>query len=250
MLRQRLRESIADATKTIGSGRLTGADLVSAYATRAVTHANLGQIDQAFRDLNAALKLAPNATDALVKRADIQFQLGRFDKAVADLSRAIALGETDPRVFQLRGMAHYFAGRLEAALADFARGSDTIDRDSQLYNDIWSVIAHRRLRRPVPEALVRRARAEPRGDWPRPALAMLAGQLPPDDMLAAVEEKKGDDRHLARAEATFFLAQDALLRGDKGKARALFTQTREMDVFVYYEHMAAGFELQRLGKMR
>ena len=93
---------------------------------------------------------------------------------------------------------------------------------------------------------MKRAAAEPRGDWPRPALAMLNGQLQPDDMVKLLERKSGDDLEMARAEGYFYLGQHFLAKGDKAKAREYFEKTRELGVLMYTEHVAARFELERL----
>ncbi|MGZ5137269.1 MAG: hypothetical protein ACXWCX_05650, partial [Burkholderiales bacterium] len=88
--------------------------------------------------------------------------------------------------------------------------------------------------------------ADPQGEWPRPALAMLNGKLQPDEMLNLLERKSGDDLEMARAEGYFYLGQHFLLQGDKSKAREYFEKTRELGVLMYTEHAAARFELERL----
>jgi lipoprotein NlpI len=48
------------------------------------------------------------------------------------------------------------------------------------------------------------------------------------------------------AEGYFYLGQHYLVTGDKKAAGSYFQKTRDLDVFLYIEHVAAGFELQRL----
>lgn len=144
-----------------------------------------------------------------------------------------------------RGIAKFYAKKLEEAAEDFARASEM--GDATPYGDLWLAWTHRRLGRPLPAALVERAKAGSRGDWPRPALAVLAGHLGPDEMLKLLAGKSGDDRVTALAEGYFYLGQYYLVRGDKVKAKEFFEKTRRQNVVVYLEHMAAGFELQALG---
>jgi lipoprotein NlpI len=75
---------------------------------------------------------------------------------------------------------------------------------------------------------------------------MLSGNLAPEAMLALLDRKTGDDRHLALAEGYFYLGQHYLALGDKGTAREFFEKTRQLRVITFTEHTAAEFELQRL----
>lgn len=100
-----------------------------------------------------------------------------------------------------------------------------------------------RLNKPLPDVVSRFAATEARGEWPRPALALLAGALRPDEMLNRLDDKKGDDRAMALAEGYFYLGQYYTVRGDTEKARGYFEKTRQQQVLPYMEHIAAGFEL-------
>jgi lipoprotein NlpI len=101
-----------------------------------------------------------------------------------------------------------------------------------------------RLGKPIPEAVAKRA-ADLRGDWPRPALAMLAGKITPEEMLAMLNSKTGDERQMALAEAYFYIGQHYKALNDETKARAYFEKTRQLGVITFTEHAAAAFELQQ-----
>jgi len=247
VLRDRLQEVVNRTSETIKSGKLAGRDLAVAYCARSDALSNLGQTDEALRDANEAVKLAPNSPELLGCRAEEYFRAGSFGKSIADYSKAISLGDTDPRTFHLRGISNFYAGRLDAAAADFTRGADTADKEAQVYSDLWLTWTHLRLHNSIPEPVLKRAAAQPRGDWPRPALAMLTGALSPEDMLSLLDRKSGDDRQMALTEGYFYLGQYHLTRGNREAARELFEKTRELDVVIYTEHIAAEFELQRLG---
>jgi lipoprotein NlpI len=115
-----------------------------------------------------------------------------------------------------------------------------------MYSELWLSWTSQRLGRQVPEAVAKRAAATPRGDWPRPALAMINGNLAPEEMLKLLDAKSGDERQMALAEGYFYLGQHYLTLGDKDKAREYFEKTRQLEVIIYTEHTAAQFELQRL----
>ncbi len=246
VLRDRLQEAVKKVTETIDSGKISGKDLADAYCLRSGANTDLSRHDDAMRDAGQALKLAPNSGKSFICRAYVYFNGGDFRKAIADYSTAIAYGETDAHVFYLRGMNNFYAGRLEDAASDLERASEANDNQARLYSELWLAWTLHRLGRPIPEALMKRAAADPRGDWPAPALAMLAGKLTPDEMLKLLDAKEGDERRIGLAEGYFYLGQYYLARGDKDKARDCFEKTRQQQVIIYTEHVAAGFELQRL----
>jgi lipoprotein NlpI/transglutaminase-like putative cysteine protease len=249
-LRIRLQETVDKATETIGSGKLDGSDLADAYCARAVAEVSLSKSEEALRDATEALKLVPNSGAHLACRAEIYFQIGEFEKSIADYSRAITLGAVRPRNFHQRGVSKLYAGRVDEAAADFAKASNSPTYDSLVFSDMWLVATYQRLGRPAPDAVLKRAAAQPRGDWPRPALAMLTGLLAPEEMLKLLDGKTGDDRQMTLTEAYFYLGQYYLGRGDAAKAREYFEKTRQMQVLIYTEYIASAFELQLLTDSR
>jgi lipoprotein NlpI len=124
--------------------------------------------------------------------------------------------------------------------------ASALDKEGFVYNDLWLSWTYRRLGKPVPEILAKRAVKEAHGDWPRAALAMLNGALTPDEVLALLDQKSGDDRLMALAEGYFYVGQHHLLTGNKDLAREYFEKVRQLNVILYTENTAAKFELQRL----
>lgn len=251
-LPQRLRgireELVKKASDTIAAGKLTGSDLATTYCLRGVALAELGRYDEGLRDVNEALRLAPNVTNLLSCRGEVYFQGGQFEKSIADHSKAVALGATESSVFRGRGTSRLYAGRLEEAAADFEKASELADKETRIYCDIWLASIYGRLGKPIPDAIVKSAVAEASGEWPRPALAAMTGAMSPADMLKRIDQKKGDERDMALAEGYFYLGQRYLVVGDKKTAQAFFEKSRQVGIFTYTEHMAAAFELQRLAK--
>jgi lipoprotein NlpI len=247
MVRDQLQETIDKTTQAIKSGKLAGADLAGSYCLRSGARSDLGMAEDALADANEAVKLTPNSSDSLGCRAYAYFDAGEFDKTIADYSKSIALGATEARVLQQRGIAKFYAGRLVEAAEDLAKASNAGELDSQVYSDLWLLWTYQRLGQPMPEALLARAGADPRGDWPRPALAVLAGRLSPEDMLKLLERKGGDERRVHSLEGYFNLGQYYIGRGDKAKAREFFEKTRQLNIVNRIEHKAAGFELHNLG---
>ncbi|HEX6000186.1 MAG TPA: tetratricopeptide repeat protein, partial [Hyphomicrobiaceae bacterium] len=245
LLHERLKETIAQTTKAIKAGKLGAKDLAGAYCLRSAAHENLGSSKEALADANAALKLTPQSPETLHCRGGVYFALGDYDKAIADYSKAITLGATEATIKQ-RGVARFYAGQLEAAAEDFAKASELSDKEEQVYSDLWLAWTLQRLGKTLPDDLIKRAGADPRGSWPRPALALYSGDIKPDELMRMLERKTDDEGKMAAAEGYFYLGQYYLGRGDTAKARALFKKTRAVNVLIYVEHKAAELELKRL----
>jgi lipoprotein NlpI len=248
-LRDQLQETIDKTSQAIRSGKLTGADLAGAYCLRSNARSDLGMSKDSLADANEAVKLTPSSPESLRCRAYAYFAAGEFDKTIADYSKSIALGAADGKVLQQRGVAKFYAGRLGEAAEDFAKASDAGDKESQAYADLWLLWTYQRLGQAMPEPLRERAAMNARGDWPRPALAVLAGKLTPEEMLRLLERKSGDARRMATAEGYFYLGQYYMGRGDKIKAGEFFEKVRRLNMVMNTEHKAAGFELQFLGPL-
>jgi lipoprotein NlpI len=244
-LQKRLNDTIEVSTLAIKSGKLGDADLARSYCLRSSARGELGQAREAISDAKEAVQLTPSSADSFRCRAYAYMVAGKFEESIADFSKAISLGATDSQTLERRGIARFYARKLDEAAEDFARASEM--GDATPYGDLWLAWTYQRLGRTLPAPLVERAKAGSRDDWPRPALAVLAGHLGPDDMLKLLASKSGDDRVTALAEGYFYLGQYYLVRGDKVRAREFFEKTRRQNVVGYLEHMAAGFELQVLG---
>lgn len=246
-LQERLQAMVEGASRTIRGGQVAGADLAEALCTRAEALADLGRIRAAQADANEAVRLAPGLARAYECRAQVSFAAGEFSAAAADFSRARALGDTGARSLYRRGQARFYMDRLEEAAQDFAAAAAKRAHDSEaIHAELWLAWTLKRLGRGLPREIVERVRQDPRGAWPRPALAMLAGVLTPEEMLREAERLHGDEREMALAEAWFYLGQELLSRNEAASAKEAFEKARAKGVIVYIEHVAAGFELQRM----
>ena len=246
-LKNRQEDTVAKISTTLKSGRLSGGDLARAYCDRGAAYYSLGKNQEALRDADSAVRIDPNATYMLACRAEIRIGARDFKGAIDDTSRAIVLGAETGRVYYQRGQAKFYLGRYAEAADDFTK-SGAIDKDERttLYYDLWRAIAYRRMKQPFPEDLRKHAAAEPRGDWPRPALAMLAEHITPEDMSALAAKKPGDEAEMNGTEADFYRGEFYLSNGDVAKARDAFTASRARGVIIYTEYIASGFELERL----
>jgi lipoprotein NlpI/transglutaminase-like putative cysteine protease len=246
-LRERLQETVTQTTQAIQSGKLAGGDLANSHCLRADAYVELGIDNKALSDANEVVSLMPNLAASLTCRGYIYFRVGEFAKSVADYSKAIALGDTEGKILHHRGVSRFFLGNLEDAAEDFTKAADVADAEQQVYSDIWLLWTLLRLAKAPPESVLKRAEADAHGEWPRPARAVLAGLLTPEEMLRLVDRKAGDERTMARSEGLFYLGEYYLGRGDPAKARDYFEKARQQNVITFVEHAGAGFELMKLG---
>ena len=244
-------QSVADrTTAAIAGSALTGDDLAEALCTRAEALSELGRLPEGVQDAQAAVRAAPALARAWQCRGNLDWANRDFAQAEADFGKALTLGHNPYDAYVRRGQARFYEGRLEQAAEDFAKAAaDRVQAGDKPYALLWQAWTLQRLGRPLPpelEAVAAKGAAVPPGAWPLPALAMFTGQLSPEQVLQQVEARQGDDRELALAEAWFYVGQYHLVRGDSGKAREAFEKARAQGITVYVEHVAAGFELQRL----
>ncbi|WP_431969114.1 tetratricopeptide repeat protein [Actinacidiphila sp. bgisy160] len=92
-----------------------------AYAGRALTHQQMGSLDQTLTDWGHVIRIQPDSPWPYVSRGQTYLAAGRHDEALADFGRAIDL---DPEQFWAladRAWVYRANGRLEEALADLNR---------------------------------------------------------------------------------------------------------------------------------
>ena len=160
------------------------------------------------------------------------------------------LGAEGGGAYRQRGQARFHLGRYRDAADDFAKAKamDPTRSVSSLYNDLWQAMAYRRMQQALPDDLRTRALSDARGPWPRPALAMLADGLAPDDVHALASGKPGDEAAMNETEADFYLGEYYLSLGDTGNASDAFKASRARGVIIYAEYLASGFELEKLDR--
>lgn len=241
----RAQASADRSGKAIDGGQLAGEDLAQALCVRAEARLQLGKFAEAMQDAQAAVKQAPDLGMAWFCQGDANAARGDFGAAEGDYGKALIYGQNAADVYFRRGQARFFADKFEAAADDFAKAAaDRPEASDKIYPRLWQAATLQRLGKPLPADLV--ALADPSGPWPRPALAMFTGQITPEQVLANIERKSGDERELALVEGWFYIGEFELNAGQSEKARAAFEKARATEITAYVEYGAAGFELKRM----
>jgi tetratricopeptide (TPR) repeat protein len=158
---EQAKQAIALTTKAITSGKLSGKDLADAHCLRSMNHSTLAAHAKAIADADKAIAINP---DAAACRGYAYMVAGQFEKADADYSRAVAGRSDEDGAFLERGIVRLYAGRMEAARADFARAANTDKQEKRVVAQLWLAATHARLGQPLPDAVVKHAAENPRGD--------------------------------------------------------------------------------------
>ena len=121
LLSQNAREYLAAAQRNIELGQFNQAiknldQVVSleprnykAFAQRGYAKSNLMILSGAIEDYDRAISLNPNDTWVLGSRAKLKIQNGDFTGAIKDFDRSIQLDSKDPWGYMMRGEAKYMA---------------------------------------------------------------------------------------------------------------------------------------------
>ena len=245
-MRKRMEDVVSRTSATIATGRLKGEDLAEVLCTRAEALADLGRGAEGLVDAADAVKAAATTPRALMCRGNLYFNTGDFARAIPDYTRALGLGQPPSEALYHRALARFYGEQVARAAEDFAQAA--ADDTRNLYPTMWRIWALQRSGQALPAEVAELARRDPRGAWPRPALALQVGAISVDDLLAIAQRMQGDERELNMTEALFAIGQWHLVNGRTGMARESFEAARAKGITMFIEHVAAGFELARLPK--
>jgi len=106
------------ALKIIPAGTRQHAEIL---LDRAGTLADAGKFDEAIIDINAALRIAPNNSEAMALRASAHRLQGNLDEAYSDARAALSMDSTNVAALLERGNIHRIQRRIEEARRDWLK---------------------------------------------------------------------------------------------------------------------------------
>ena len=112
-----LDEAIKDYNKAI---RLNP-NHAAAYNNRGFAWFNKGNLDEAIKDYNEAIRLDPNFARAYTNRGSAWSKKGNLDKAIEDYNEAIRLDPNYAAAYYNRGFAWFNKGNPAKAASDFRK---------------------------------------------------------------------------------------------------------------------------------
>lgn len=246
MRMQRMRYLLVFALTTVACK-----DAATKAAAKAAVHKELGdslktagQVDRALAQYDTAIQLDSTDGKAINNRGATYQDRGEFDRAIRDFDRAIALNPAHAQALKNRGRAKFMLGQYPAAVADLTKA---LPYDSaNAYVVIWIHIARRRLGEDDAREFAAQLAKTDSTRWPAPVGAFYLGKLTREQLLQAAAVVDPRVKRDQRCAASFFLAEDAMIRNKPQEARPLFEDASANCPPSWTEHLAAVGELQRL----
>lgn len=224
-----------------------------------------GRAAEALKDYEDALRWKPNLPDVQALKGEALAMLGRHEKALEAFDAAVAGQPKNPEILSGRAISRLALGRIEDADADWRRQFEILSPDHPAaracvalrladyaialpelehalrkepqdpYWALYRLSALRRLSKPSTSV-----EGEPGEAWPGPLLALHAGRLSAEDVLARADTRE------RRVEALF---QVGILSfaGSPAEVHRHFTEITETAAPSMIEYAAAKHELARLG---
>jgi lipoprotein NlpI len=174
------------------------------------------------RELDEALKDAPNDVRLLSRRGDAHLFSAHFVEAVADFEKMIALDPAQDAPHWRLGIAYHFARQFEKSAKQFAKYHDYDGRDRE--NGIWKFLADVKVLglEPARRAMLNYTRFDRE---PFPTLyAMFAGEKTTDELFAEIEAKKLREDVAVMFFANYYGGLNEHLLGHREKALELLRQ--------------------------
>jgi lipoprotein NlpI len=215
-----------------------------AFFNRGIAYKDKGEYDRAIQDYDQAIKLDPVLAIAFFSRGNVYRVKGEYDRAIQDYDQAIKLNPGDADAFRSRGAAHFFMGEFAAAEPDFAEALKANPGDA--YSALWLFLAQARAGKDGSSVLKQRSSQIKLTAWPGQAIELYLGAATPAAVLSAAGDKDLNKSRNQHCEAYFFLAEKALLGGDRAKAMNLFQQSLDTGAFTEMQYSGAQAELKRL----
>ncbi len=119
-------ESTVDlCTRALKHGGLNPRDKAATLVNRGIVYTNLGKLDDALADFEAALGIKPSLAEAYLNRGNTFIFKRQFQAAVKDYDRALELDTRQAfAAYYNRGLAHEALRDLDSAYADFLKAQE------------------------------------------------------------------------------------------------------------------------------
>ena len=112
---------------------------------RCVTYTDMGKLDDALTDCNAALVKFPKSSFAITSRGNVLQAKGDLDAALNDYNQALKINPNDARAKSYRGQLFEKRNDLDAARADYRSASASLRKSGDINTTIARSIAKDRL---------------------------------------------------------------------------------------------------------
>lgn len=204
----------------------------------------------ALRTLDHGLAQKPNDAWLLVAQAQVLMQIADFARATSTLDTALAsaTGPIDRRMaVYYRGHANFNLGNYQQAAQDFdasLEGLTTVK--ARISGDLWRYAAQVHTRQDARGVLNKDLGNENLYEWPGPIAKFLLGKMPVGELEVAAESDETAKKINGKCPTSFFVAMEALRRGDRQRAREQLQLAQARCPTTSQYNWAASSELKRL----
>lgn len=149
------------------------------------------QFQAEIKELDQAVKDAPDRVGLYSRRGDAHFFLGQFDKAVADYETMVEIDEQQGPSHWRRGIARFYADEFKGAAKQFEEYHtfDDVDRE----NGIWRYFSqYRAYGRDKAQAGLLKYEKTDREPFPS-VYRLFSGDLTPEEVLKLIADADIDD---------------------------------------------------------
>jgi tetratricopeptide (TPR) repeat protein len=110
-------------------------ELACQYAERASFLCQMGRLDEAAADCDAALARDPQLVEAFLTRGNVAMARSKWDDAVREFDAAEKIAATDPAIYSNRGLAWHRLGQFDKALHDYERAHNLNPDEAIAHNN-------------------------------------------------------------------------------------------------------------------
>ncbi len=207
----------------------------------------VGEIDKAFADIDEALKIEPDMPSAISARANVHLDIGDVDAALVDTELAVKLDPESGGYIALRGTVKHIKGDLAGAIADY-RDAARLDPTEPFDPLLLFVALGQAGKLDEGKAELRKLlKRWPTTEWPAPLASYLIGESSEAELKAAAGTGTEVLRKYQDFDWHFYLGADAMIQGDRQKARAYFDHVVDTDMRQFLEYSLARIFLEQLG---
>lgn len=219
------------------------------YGVRGSLWLSLDNYELAIQDYNRAISTNHEDLASLAWRGLAQMLKGDLAAATSDFTAVIRVNPGNYGLLRLRGYTRFFGGNYEAAAADLQQALRL--NPAEPYVMAWLFLARARaggdLQKLRSELAVQSA-ALKRRRWPYPVLALLLGELKPENLAGAAKTADGKLTRERECEAGYFTAQLHLLSNQSREARELLQSAESACPRNFFERAGAVAELRALSR--
>ena len=171
---------------------------------------------------------------------------GDYDLAIQDFDQAIRLKPTDVQAFNNRGVSKFCLAHYEDAQKDFTEAIRL--RPDALYSILWLYLAQARANDKKHPDFTISVPAANLKNWPGPVVELYLGINEQEAVLSAARNSNPKIEKNQLCEAYFFLAEHALISGNRTEAMHLFQQAVDTAAMQDVAYITSRPELGRLTK--